>query len=212
MKTKTHSRGKSSSRSVFYRRIQSECPGSGCGYPRLHSLTKSSCLILSPKPYLRPKHPEVRIGRGAVPYHLKKLFLCLIFLIPLFLTPSAAYSVIPSAQAKNPVAAQISPANPSSVAAYITKEAKRYGVNPIDARWIVSHESQFGRNMRGDDGQSRGYWMISSKYHPEVSTACADDLACSTAWSLSWILAGHIGQWSTWKYRFAWYANQNPPL
>jgi hypothetical protein len=77
--------------------------------------------------------------------------------------------------------------------------------------WIVSHESQDGQRMRGDDGQSRGWWMISSIYHPEASTACADDLACSTDWSLKWILAGHISQWSTWKYRFEWYADQNPP-
>lgn len=65
--------------------------------------------------------------------------------------------------------------------------------------------------MRGDDGQSRGYWMISDVYHPEVSTACADDLACSTDWSLQWIAAGHIDQWSTWKYRCTWYPKENPP-
>lgn len=66
--------------------------------------------------------------------------------------------------------------------------------------------------MRGDDGQSWGYWMISDVYHPEVSTACADSLKCSTEWSLEWILAGHIEQWSTWRFRFKWYAGQNPPL
>jgi hypothetical protein len=43
--------------------------------------------------------------------------------------------------------------------------------------------------VRGDDGQSRGYWMISNVWNPEVSTTCADDLQCSTEWSLKWILA-----------------------
>jgi hypothetical protein len=64
----------------------------------------------------------------------------------------------------------------STVAAYIRQEAISYGVSPTEALWIVSHESQDGQNMRGDDGQSRGYWMISSVYHPEVSTACVDNL------------------------------------
>jgi hypothetical protein len=54
--------------------------------------------------------------------------------------------------------------------------------------------------------------MISDVYYPEVSTACADDLHCSTDWSLKWILAGHTDQWSTWRFRFKWYADQNPPL
>lgn len=90
-------------------------------------------------------------------------------------------------------------------------EAQIYGVNPIDALWIVSHESQDGRNMRGDDGQSRGFWMISDVWHPEVSTACADDLQCSTDWSLKRIRAGYINEWSTWKFRFKWYAKENPP-
>jgi hypothetical protein len=99
----------------------------------------------------------------------------------------------------------------STVAAYIRQEAISYGVSPTEALWIVSHESQDGQNMRGDDGQSRGYWMISSVYHPEVSTACVDNLQCSTDWSLKWILAGHINQWSTWRFRFKWYADQNPP-
>ena len=100
----------------------------------------------------------------------------------------------------------------STVAAYVRQEAIAYRVNPTDALWIISHESQDGLNMRGDDGQSRGYWMISDVYHPEVSTACADDLQCSTEWSLKWILAGHIDQWSTWRLRFKWYPTENPPL
>jgi hypothetical protein len=99
-----------------------------------------------------------------------------------------------------------------TVAAYVRQEAVAYGVNPTDALWIVSHESQDGQNMRGDDGQSRGYWMISDIWHPEVSTACADDLPCSTAWSLKWIFAGNISQWSTWACRYALYPEATSTL
>jgi hypothetical protein len=128
------------------------------------------------------------------------------------IAPPARYSVIPPANAST---GQIQPAialSTTTVVEYVRQEAIAYGVNPTDALWIVGHESQFGENMRGDDGQSRGYWMISDVYHPEVSTACADDLQCSTDWSLNWIKAGHIDQWSTWRFRFQWYSNQNPPL
>jgi hypothetical protein len=68
------------------------------------------------------------------------------------------------------------------------------------ADWIVGHESHYGKKMRGDDGQSRGYWMISSVSHPEVSDACADHLICSTNWSVKRIRAGHIREWSTFRF------------
>jgi hypothetical protein len=150
---------------------------------------------------------------------LKKL----LWLISLILLPKVyAISPISAAPPHQPIPVQISPVAPSSpqnspqaVRAYVVSRAKALGVNPIDAAWIVDHESQDGRNMRGDDSQSRGYWMISSVYHPEVSDQCADDLVCSTDWSLKWIIAGHINEWSTWKYRFKWYPNdtggQNSP-
>jgi hypothetical protein len=94
---------------------------------------------------------------------------------------------------------------PSAVKTYVRLEAEQYGVDPSVAEFIVSHESQDGQNMRGDDGHSRGYWMIDADYHPEVTDQCADDLHCSTAWSLTQIKAGYVNWWSTWKYRCKWY-------
>lgn len=82
---------------------------------------------------------------------------------------------------KRPASEATEAPSPSSVAAYVRKEAITYGVDPADAVWIVSHESQFGQRVRGDDDQICGYWMISDIWHPEVSTACADDLQRSTA-------------------------------
>lgn len=143
---------------------------------------------------------------------LKTTLLCIILTIELLIAPTARYNVIPQVQAENPPQGNFETNSPTVVAAYIRKEAIAYGVKPTDALWIVSHESQDGQRMRGDDGQSRGYWMISSIWHPEVSIACADDLQCSTAWSLKWILAGHISQWSTWRLRFKLYPQENPPL
>jgi len=125
----------------------------------------------------------------------------------------------PPAPARPPSAAKILPQEPSkpqnsptAVRAYVVSRAKELGVNSVDAAWIVDHESQDGQNMRGDDGQSRGYWMISKVWHPEVSDRCADDLECSTDWSLRRILAGHIREWSTWRLRFKLYPTDNPPL
>jgi|HubBroStandDraft_2_1064218.scaffolds.fasta_scaffold801285_1 hypothetical protein len=142
---------------------------------------------------------------------MKRICIAVLLFAPVLALP-ARYSVIAQAAAENVPPAIFQPPSPIAVGAYVRQETIAYGVNPTDALWIVSYESQDGRNMRGDDGQSRGYWMISDIWHPEVSTACADDLQCSTAWSLKWILAGHIDQWSTWRVRFQWYADQNPPL
>jgi len=59
--------------------------------------------------------------------------------------------------------------------------------------------------MRECNAQSRGYWMISKVFHPEVSDQCADDLKCSTAWALSRILDDHIQDWTTFKFCRVWY-------
>lgn len=110
------------------------------------------------------------------------------------------------------IIATSTPPTPQEVVAYIEAQSVLFGVNPIDSKWIVDHESQDGVNMSGDDGQSRGYWMISKVWHPEVSAECANDLSCSTTWSLMRIRAGYINEWTTWKYRFKWFAKENPPL
>src|SRR5579885_2095020 len=95
------------------------------------------------------------------------------FLILLFLRIPARTIEISPAKAQSPVQTQSpritqdfakEPISPEAVRDFVSKQAEIYGVNPADALWIVSHESQDGRNMRGDDGQSRGYWMISSRY------------------------------------------------
>ena len=123
---------------------------------------------------------------------------------------------------KNPVQAIIAPKiakptvnqevlNPDEVEKYILQQAKAENVNQELVKWIVSHESQWGRRMYGDDFQSRGIWMISRIYHPEVSDACAMGLICSTRWSLNWIKKGHAGEWSTWRLRAKLYPNETPP-
>jgi hypothetical protein len=100
--------------------------------------------------------------------------------------------------------------SPESIRTYVATQAGLYGVNPRKAVWIVDHESQDGRNMRGDSGHSRGYFMISNLYHPEVATGCADDLPCATAWTMKRILAGRINDWTTYKYCRRWYPQTCP--
>lgn len=102
---------------------------------------------------------------------------------------------------------ELVPATAHAVRAYVQRAAKEVGVNPVQADWIVRHESHYGRNIRGDAGRSRGYWMISSVHHPEVSTACADDLRCSTDWSLRRLRDGFANEWTTWRFRCEWYGD-----
>jgi hypothetical protein len=97
-----------------------------------------------------------------------------------------------------------------SVKDYVINEALKYGVNTSTADFIIKKESSYcdnGKdyNVVGDDGNSRGCWQISKIYHPEVSDSCANNLECSTKWSLLRIKAGYANEWSTWKYRNVWY-------
>lgn len=111
----------------------------------------------------------------------------------------------------NPVVLTVAPRNPivipSSVRSYVEKQSIIFGVNPIDTLFIVSHESQDCQNMSGDDGISIGCWMFNLKANPQISKACAMDLPCSTKLALSWIVAGKINKWSTWRFRCEWYAD-----
>ena len=84
--------------------------------------------------------------------------------------------------------------------AYVEGAARSRGVDPQVADWIVTHESQHHPEATGDGGESRGLWQINKVWHPEVSDACAYNVSCSTDWSLERIRAGHIDEWSTWKY------------
>jgi hypothetical protein len=94
-----------------------------------------------------------------------------------------------------------------NVRAYIQSASKTAGVNPRVAEWIVSHESRHDPEATGDEGESRGLWQINKAWHPEVSDACAYDVACSTDWSLERIRAGYVDEWSTWKYCKARFEN-----
>ena len=86
------------------------------------------------------------------------------------------------------------------VRAYVEGAGKTRGVSPQVAEWIVMHESRHHPEATGDGGESRGLWQINKAWHPEVSDACAYNVTCSTDWSLQRIRAGHIDEWSTWKY------------
>ena len=101
--------------------------------------------------------------------------------------------------------------NPYEVEKYIISQAKADNVNLTVVKWIVSHESQWGQNLIGDDGESLGPWMISHTWHPEVGRQCSLNLQCSTAWSLAYLKSGHQNEWSTWRLRFKLYPKENPP-
>ena len=142
------------------------------------------------------------------------LFVSLIPVKTLKIAPAEAKGEILATSTENLATGQISQINAIYVHEYIEKEAKIYGVNPLLATWIVSHESQDGRTMVGDDGicrdqkspnfgketQSLGYWMINNCYHPEVPKVCSMNLQCSTAWSLKHIVSGFVGEWTTFRF------------
>jgi hypothetical protein len=156
------------------------------------------------------------MGEGAVPRPMKRIWIPLLAGLPAILALLAprSYAISPMPITGQNLTVQPSEAQntPSVVQAYVISRAKELGVNPTDALWILSHESQDCQNLYGDDGESRGCWMISLVWHPEVPKTCAMDLTCSTQWSLGWIKSGNIDQWSTWACRYAWYPDATSTL
>lgn len=94
---------------------------------------------------------------------------------------------------------------------FLRTKAVDFGINPDLAECIVQHESQF-QDRYGDDGTSRGYWQISSIWHPEVSDATSFSFTSSTLWALPWIASGHVTQWTTYRQYCTMYPVYIPPL
>jgi hypothetical protein len=108
----------------------------------------------------------------------------------------------------SPIPAPIPPKNDIPYSSqYIVQTAKEYGINPIDALFIIGKESQDCVNLSGDDGISIGYWMFNLKANPQVSYSCASNFECSTNLAMKWISEGKINAWSTWRFRCKWYAD-----
>jgi hypothetical protein len=115
---------------------------------------------------------------------------------------AAEYKVtaVPIPPSVAPLKVTFTPHGRLNVRAYVQSASKAAGVNPRVAEWIVSHESRHRPEATGDEGESRGLWQINKAWHPEVSDACAYEVACSTDWSLERIRGGYADEWSTWKY------------
>jgi hypothetical protein len=116
-----------------------------------------------------------------------------------------------------PVSSPVLPASgvlsTSSVIAYVRQEAALYGVNPVDALFIVAHESQDGQNLVGHEpngSTSYGFWQFNDA-NPDFDESCAMNLQCSTQLAMQWILAGKIARWSTWRFRCTMYPYDFPP-
>lgn len=102
----------------------------------------------------------------------------------------------------------------SSVAFFVSGMAKIYGVDEQIALWITKKEStyawagnRFNPRILGDDGNSRGLWQISKRWHPEVSDAVAFDIVSSTIWAMEHIRAGNTNEWTTYKFCRKWYGD-----
>jgi hypothetical protein len=158
------------------------------------------------------------------------VFLGVVGLLYALLTHAADYSVT-SASPKNgpirgavtvtvglptptPIASQT--LNPTQVRAYVEGVAVADGVNPVDALWILDHESEdcwqegyydpalVAHEPNGTE--SYGCFQFNSA-NPDFDLSCADDLTCSTNLAMQWILEGKINRWSTWRLRCEWFAD-----
>jgi hypothetical protein len=132
------------------------------------------------------------------------LAIFVILAFSLHFAPPRVYSITGAAQPQLSSNARIE-AGIADLKVYVQSQAIAHGINPTLALWIVQHESSFDPTRKGDDGNSRGLWQISSIYHPEVSDACAFDPSCSTQWSLAWIAKGNVMQWSSRRFCRDWY-------
>jgi hypothetical protein len=120
------------------------------------------------------------------------------------------YQVAPSATS-TVIVPPASNLGQTEVREYVAEQAKLAGINVTDALWVIDHESQDGQNLYGDDGNSLGYFQISTIYQPQVGKECSLSLPCSTAFFISSVKKGNINWWTTFKYRCKWFPKDNPP-
>lgn len=97
--------------------------------------------------------------------------------------------------------------NTAIIREFIRGEAIKHGIDQKLVDWIVKKESNYNPLAVGDDGNSRGLWMISSIYNPQVSDKCAFDVECSTAWAMKELAAGNKNKWSVVRFCFKWYTD-----
>lgn len=84
------------------------------------------------------------------------------------------------------------------VANKIIAIAKEEGAKDIPYLLALADcESSLGANMRNAVGNTsapgsvdRGFWMFNSRWHPDVSTKCADDITCSTKTAIKKLKGG----------------------
>jgi Lysozyme like domain len=141
--------------------------------------------------------PEGWTLKSSTQWFCKTLFV--VYVLAIFWT-SLAYAFEHKVTATSIPSVTFNPRGALGIRAYVEDAAKIRGINPRAAEWIVRHESRHHPEATGDGGESRGLWQINRAWHPEVSDACAYNVTCSTDWSLERIRAGHIDEWSTWKY------------
>ena len=68
---------------------------------------------------------------------------------------------------------------------YVLNEVEKAGLDKFRAYALIACESSWNPeakliNKGGKLGTDRGLWMISDKFHPEVSNSCAYSPECST--------------------------------
>lgn len=125
--------------------------------------------------------------------------------IRFILTASFEISIIPQkvyAQETNirPNASQVHKTwTKDEIKTLIIQEAKKYGVNPRVATFIVERESNFDPSRSGDGGMSRGLWQIYAPAHPNITPSQALSPLWSTEWAMKEIVAGRINEWSTFR-------------
>jgi hypothetical protein len=133
-------------------------------------------------------------------------------------SPESMYSEPESVQtyAKTPESMQ----SPEDVRSYVLAEAKKAGVWVAKIDHIVSRESQYNANAKGDldiicaDKRSphygepvyaRGLWQITRCFHPDITDAQAFDPEWSTAWALGKIASSKKLCLMLWTECRTWY-------
>jgi hypothetical protein len=84
---------------------------------------------------------------------------------------------------------------------YVKAEIEKAGLDWKEVDCLIRNESSWNTegwliNKGGNSGADRGLWAINSKWHPEVSHACAFSAECSTKEAIRIRKAN--GNWNQW--------------
>lgn len=98
-----------------------------------------------------------------------------------------------------PITEDEPPLSREEMEAFAEQQAHEMGVSSAVVKAVISCESGWNPEARGDGGYSRGLVQIHSQYHPDVTDEMADDPRYAITFLVEHLAAGQGNLWTCYR-------------